>query len=933
MLTLGALSFTTPLVLLGLAALPVLWWLLRVSPPAPRKIRFPALRLLLGITTREETPARMPWWLLLLRMALVTLVLLALAGPVWNADHGRSHGGPLVVAVDTGWAAAPGWESRRRVLDNVLGAAARERHDIVLIPTTAPHASTLTPVSAEEARRAADRLVPRPFAPDRAGLIAPLEALKEQFEASGSAARALWLSDGFDYASGEAFAAALAAIGPLTVMVEPEDARPLALNGPETQGDEITIPVIRAADGARRARAGDVTLLSTNGRLLATVPFGLESDATETTAKVSLPLNIRNRVSRIMLADPAVGPSAAGVFLLDGRWRRRPVGLISGAGAESTRPLLSDLYYLRRALAPYADLREGPLADVLASGLAVLILSDVGQIVGDDLDRVSSWVDEGGVLVRFAGPRLAGRSDDLIPVALRRGGRALGGTLSWDTPQKLAPFPPSSPFAGLALRDEIIVERQVLAEPSPDLDARTWARLADGTPLVTADRRGRGWIVLVHVTANQDWSNLPLSGLYVDMLRRLLDLSSGVSGGVAAGSGTAARPPVRLLDGSGSLVLPTPEALPLDPAQLKEPPDYRNPPGLYGQDGAELAYNLAPAPGSFRVLPALGRNTRISGYDTTATADLRASLFLVILLMLLADLGLTVGLTGEAARLKRLVGGAATALTLLCLLPDQAQAQEAEDAKATALTRTTHLAYVVTGDGPSDAIARQGLAALSQVLAARTAFEPGQPVGVDPATDPLVFYPLIYWRITDHPQPIGPEALQAVDVFMKNGGTVLFDTADHGDGVRGLDAAGLDTARGRLREILDALDLPPLSSVPPGHVLRRSFYLLPEFPGRFAGGQIWVQALSTNAVDATTPLAGAPTRHDGVTPVIIGSNDWAGAWARDRTGNPIAATVPGGERQREMAYRFGINLVMYTLSGNYKADQVHLPAILERLSQ
>ena len=122
------------------------------------------------------------------------------------------------------------------------------------------------------------------------------------------------------------------------------------------------------------------------------------------------------------------------------------------------------------------------------------------------------------MLIRFAGTRLAAGEDDLTPTALRQGGRTLGGALSWETPKHIAAFEPPSPFVGLAAPDEVTIARQVLAEPEPGLAAKTWARLADGTPLVTAARHGKGLIVLFHVTADTTWSNLPLSGLFVDML-------------------------------------------------------------------------------------------------------------------------------------------------------------------------------------------------------------------------------------------------------------------------------------------------------------------------------------------------------------------------------------------------------------------------------
>src|SRR5262249_21170420 len=188
------------------------------------------------------------------------------------------------------------------------------------------------------------------------------------------------------------------------------------------------------------------------------------------------------------------------------------------------------------------------IEDLLKRELAVVILADVGAITQTETAMLSRWIEKGGVLLRFAGPHLAENTDTLLPVRLRPGDRALGGALSWEKPEPLAPFAEASPFHGLAVPKEVLVSRQVLAEPTIDLGNKTWARLADGTPLVTAEKRGQGWIALVHTTANADWSNLALSGLFVDMLRRVLAMSQGVA---AAGEG--ALPPIETLDGFGRL--------------------------------------------------------------------------------------------------------------------------------------------------------------------------------------------------------------------------------------------------------------------------------------------------------------------------------------------------------------------------------------------
>ena len=234
----------------------------------------------------------------------------------------------------------------------------------------------------------------------------------------------------------------------------------------------------------------------------------------------------------------------------------------------------------------------------------------------------------------------------------------------------------------------------------------------------------------------------------------------------------------------------------------------------------------------------------------------------------------------------------------------------------------------MTGDPELDAMTKAGLEGLSKVLRERTAIEPDPPVGLNVETDELAFFPLIYWPIGPAQRDLSPAALSKIDAYMKNGGTIFFDTRDQAMtlGVNGQRSGpGMDV----LRRLLSGLDLPPLEPLGAEHVMTKSFYLLREFPGRWSGGQVWVEAHSSGGTGADAKL----TQSDGVSPIIVGGHDWAAAWARDEFGRPLAAVSPGGENQREMAVRFGVNLVMYALTGNYKADQVHVPAILQRLGQ
>jgi len=221
--------------------------------------------------------------------------------------------------------------------------------------------------------------------------------------------------------------------------------------------------------------------------------------------------------------------------------------------------------------------------------------------------------------------------------------------------------------------------------------------------------------------------------------------------------------------------------------------------------------------------------------------------------------------------------------------------------------------------------------ALTLFLAQRTALEAGEPVGVDPARDELAFFPLIYWAVVPGAPKPPQEALNRIDAYMKQGGTVLFDTRDAIEAPSNPGGESQTPGMVTLRGILSSLDVPELEPIPPEHVLTKTFYLLHDFPGRFESGQTWVEALPRDDADeaASRPARGG----DGVSPIIITSNDLAGAWALRSDGRPMLPLTPGEPRQREFAFRAGVNVVMYTLTGNYKADQVHAPALIERLGQ
>ena len=905
----GALSFGAPLALIALAALPVIWWLLRVTPPAPVRQRFYGLRFLLGLRTEEETPDKTPLWLLILRLAAAALIVLGLAEPVLNATRTLSStDDALVLVVDDSWAAAHRWEQRRNEMRAAIEDARRADVPVIVAPTTAADFDIKIEDPADALARAL-ALEPQPLRPDRARMMRRLEAAVG--ERSG---HVVWLADGMGSADAGETINGLLNIGEADVFLDADIAPAIAMLPPAQDSTGLTARLIRADAGP--ALSGQVQAFGEGGRFVAGAPFSFAAGATTAEARLETPTALRNDIERIVIDNRA---SAGSVTLIDESARRRPVGIVSGDEGAGGQPLLSPIYYIERALENAAEARPGAIAEHLDRGVSLLILADVGQVVGKEHDDLAAWVEKGGVLVRFAGPRLATQGDDLLPVQLRQSGaRAMGGALSWEKPQGLGPFPANSPFAGLVPTDDIVVRRQVLAEPSLELEGLTWASLADGTPLVTAAKRGDGWIVLFHITANAEWSSLPLSGLFVDMMKRIISLGRGIetTGGETAQAGTLN--PRLVLDGYGRLSKPGPGILPV--ARNGATPSAETPPGLYGEGAATLALNLFAANDSLTPFPTLPGGAAVKAYGVRSQVDLKSWLVALALLLVFVDAIASLLLRGYGVALKRQAAAAGMLLALAAIaVPMKAEAQETSPEKfALEAALQTRLAYVRTGDGELDEISREGLFGLTRVLNNRTAVAAGEPMGVDIETDELAFFPLLYWPIPDSGAGVSDAAIGRIDAYMKNGGTILFDTRDGREG---------GPASAALQTLLRRLDLPPLQRVPREHVLTKAFYLLTEFPGRQADGEVWVEARRDDAEPISEALG------DGVSSVIIGAGDWAGAWASDQYGRPTFSMGPGGERQREYAYRFGVNLVMYALTGNYKADQVHVPALLERMGQ
>jgi hypothetical protein len=927
---LGPIGFAAPWLLIALAGLPILWVLLRAVPPAPVRRRFPGVALLLGLKDDESVSDRTPWWLLLLRMLAVAAVIIGLAGPVLNPkQEAQKASGPLLILLDGSWASASEWPRKENAVATLLNEAMREGRPAAVVRLTTPDAPMFQ--SAETWLTRLPGLAPQAWepaasdAPEMTRLIGDLKGLERGFET-------VWVSDGLDRPGRAEVLAAVSGKGPVRVLETGQDVIALRPSGfadgmvkltAIRASHDLETPQVISVQAHGRDPAGTMRVLDTTEMTFAAGSAVAEKD-------LALPPELRARLTHFAIAGER---SAGAVSLTDDGLRRREVALIAGRDDREGLELLSPLHYLEKALEPSADLLHGALTDILPANPDVIVLADVATLSDGEEKMLLDWVAQGGMLLRFAGPRLAASEvsrdteDALMPVRLREGGRNVGGAMSWGEPKTLAPFDEDSPFSGLDIPDDVTVSSQVMAQPDPTLSSRVIARLTDGTPLVTRKRIEQGQVVLFHVTANTEWSNLPLSGLFVQMMERLSVSSATATPDPGDLEGSIWQPQ-RIVDAFGTIsnagTLSGVDGALLLGAPLG--PDLH--PGLYQSEDRSIARNVLSAESTLTPTrwPA---DVSVEGLARPEETPLGGLLLALALLALLADILASLSLSGRLRGARPTA--AALAIFVLLMPAPQARAQDAMSADDFAIAATSEvvLAHVVTGNKQLDDLAQAGLQGLSDTLFFRTSVEPAAPMAVNIETDELSLFPFLYWPISAS-QPIpSDEAYTKLNRYLRTGGMILFDTRD-------ADIAGFGAASPegrRLQEIARPLDIPALEQIPKDHVLTRTFYLLQDFPGRFAQGTIWVEAAPADA----ELIEGMPFRNlnDGVTPVVIGGNDWASAWAVDGNGNPLVPVGSGfaGERQREIAMRFGVNLIMHVLTGNYKSDQVHVPALLDRLGQ
>jgi hypothetical protein len=582
---------------IGILVPALMWKFLESMPPKPKIMDFAPIRFLFALESRTHKPTQMPWWQKAIFFSTCAAVGLGIAHPVRVSDIPVDSNKPVMLVVDNDFSSAHHWTALTKKMNDLV-----DRSDglpIIILKTAKPAdggaIKATPPINATQARAIIRDMQPEAWPADRKAAVEALKAVDTSRHPS-----IIWLSNGLADKDSSELMEILQAAGSLTVLKDVSGVTPHLLMPPEAGVGKLTVKVRRA--DTTKDEVVVVNAYNESSNLVGGAEAHFKAGQAQTEAQFDVSNEQRNQFFRLALRDEN---SAGAVILMDDRWRLRTVGIVK----DDVGGKYHESKYIEAALQPYAHLKFGGISELIKQKPAVIILPDSVGITDTAHKELERWVQEdGGTLLRFAGPNLAEQKnvrDTLLPVELNglRDPLSPGGK---GKPAQIIPFGAKSHFSGIKIPEGITVTHEVAAMSRPDLDEHVWASLDDGSAFVTGKQMGKGQVILIHTSTDPEWSNFAIKGgpLFIEMQREIIASSQNI-GGDSERSKAANMPPLKVLDGTGAFSNHLGVVHPLTPAIVEgNIIGPHSPPGLYGyKNGVRYAHNLAPAIPEMKPLP------------------------------------------------------------------------------------------------------------------------------------------------------------------------------------------------------------------------------------------------------------------------------------------------------------------------------------------
>ncbi len=898
---LNNISFANPLALWAIGSLPLIYLVVKTFPPAPKSFNFSSLYLLKSISSDTITRSKCPIWLLIFRILLILVIIIYFSKPFINSSKLDNKIENYFVFLDAGWSTASEWENYKDTLLEIMLEAKKLNKKFYLLRSN-PDKERDSTIMFQSTNQLSDYLNEQPPSPWQFNLDKTINKLdKTKFKKN---TRYFYILSDFDYYPNEKRISSIIKEKYPNIEIINLVSRIKVLDKPSIIADNIEIKVKRLGNFFSEDQFY-LKMVSKDGQVIYYKNYNFKKNDHTVIIREKFPLSLINRLEKIEIVDQN---HAAGKFYFDDLNKKKIIGIVSEIIDYKENPLLSSVYYIKKALGNENKIIINNLENLISANIDILILPDVGLIEEKLSIILKKWISNGGLLIRFSGPKLAKEYTNFITTEKTyKKIRFLGGQLSWEDEPIIESFPDNSIFRGLEIPDDIVIRKQLMLDFKGNQKYTVLGSLKDGTPLITSKEYDKGKIILFHFTANNDWSNIPITNLFVEMLYRTTLFNS-----IRKNDSLEEVKMKYFIDGFGKIQKPDKIIKIKDGIKLqKSHPSPKNIPGIYENDELSIALNLSGNLKYDQFVKESYKNTTEEVFFKKSISDLSKIFLYLIIIFSIVDIIATLMIKINSNILKtfkKKIGYLSMFFLLFCFIKN-------DNLKANDYFNETYLAYVKSANENKNKITKRGLNTLSEVLDRRTSISPRGVIEVDIEKDEIFYFPFLYWPIGKTLPDLSARTITKVKDYLFKGGIIFFDAYEIKIN-NSSDSKNLKKMVSFLRKI----NSNELINIDKKHTLSKSFYLLNSFPGRWNKNLIL-----TDKNDKRI--------NDGVSSIVLGFNDWASAWALDENNYPIYPVVPGGEKQREFAYRVGVNITMYSLTGTYKNDQIHSKSILERLKR
>ena len=895
------INFANIPALIGLISLPIIFYIIRFYPPTPKQKDFSSLFLLKDIISKSSSKSKFPIWLLIFRLLICMLIILFFSDPFISNSKKNTEVKNYIIIADNSWSIANNWQNFKQILNKISLEAESNGKEVHIYLTSFSEKFEPTILNSNNAvLEFINNNPPLPQQTERKSINEIL--LKNNYFKSS---KVFFIFSNLDSISKKAQTKTLEIIkenNPAIEIINPIK-KITFIDNVVFNNETLEINIKRK--GIYNNNSLILKISGNQSEILFKKEYFFKKDINEIQIKETFPLETINQFFKISILNENHAGSS---FYLDDIRKNLSIGIVAETDSLDEKPLLSPTYYLKKSLNKSHKILVSPTKDLLKDNKSLIFLPSNSKLTKNDYKNLKEWVSNGGVLIRFADNKIVAQKDlyfdeKIYYQTLRKMATefSLRNTLSINT------FKKNTLFDNLSIPDDLIFKKQLLTERF-DSDILVLASLQDQSPLITMKEVDKGKVILFHVTSNNEWSNLPLSGLFQDIINRLLLITK-----VRKNKNSEVMILKSKVNSFGELTNPIKKYSLLNSLELnKNAPSFSTPAGIYENESLSVALNLSGNLNTETYYSEIDEKILIKNDYKKSIFKLKRYILIIIFIMFFIDMLINIIIKKnfifknffKSTNLSLFVSVLFFTLTINI------------NALGNDNYNKVFLAYIKSSDQLLNKIAYSGLTSLQKYLTERTSVNPAGVKEIDITQDKIFFYPLIYWQISKDIINFDDRTIDKIKNYLNSGGMILFDIISQNRSNNIDDEDKLED----LKTLFSELGISGLFQINSNHTLSKSYYLLDKYPGRYDNK---ILLIDTDNLEY----------NDGVSSIIVGYNHWAGAWAKDKNNYPLYQAVPGGERQRELSIRFGINLVMYALTGNYKSDQIHNKSILQRLER